>query len=214
MMLLRRWIGLWLLLSCSSLQAGKAADYQPLIYQESVNSGVPEAMITAVIQVESSFREKVVSPKGAQGLMQLMPATAQRFGMKNAFDPKQNIRGGTQYLLWLYRRYQNWPLVLAAYNAGEQKVDKYGGIPPYRETRNYVRKVLREYGRLVGQPDFAFAKTPTSSSTLVTNGGRVVPAVLRSEGQGPVPAPLFSTSVQPPQTLEKAARVSSVFFAD
>lgn len=216
MILLQRWISLWLLLSCSSLQAGKAADYQALIHQESVSSGVPEAIITAVIQVESSFRKKALSPKGAQGLMQLMPATAQRFGVKNAFDPKQNIRGGTQYLLWLYRRYQNWPLVLAAYNAGEQKVDKYGGIPPYRETRNYVGKVLREYARLVGQPAPAIAQTPhpVSSNTLATNGNRVVSAVLRREGQGSVPAPLSSAPIRQAQTLENAARASSVFFAE
>ena len=143
-----RWLSLCMLLSCSHLQAGKAADYQQLIRQEAKTSGVPANLIQSVIRVESSFRETVVSPKGAQGLMQLMPATAERFGVQNAFDPQQNIRGGTQYLRWLYQRYQRWPLVLAAYNAGEHKVDKYGGIPPYRETRNYVRKVLRHYAKL------------------------------------------------------------------
>lgn len=116
-----------------------------IIQQEAQRSGVPVALIQAVIHVESNHNPKAVSPKGAQGLMQLMPATAQRFGVRNAFDPAQNIRAGSTYLAWLYRRYQNWSLALAGYNAGEGAVDKYGGIPPYRETRRYVRKVLARY---------------------------------------------------------------------
>ncbi|MGB0848985.1 MAG: lytic transglycosylase domain-containing protein [Thiolinea sp.] len=190
-----------LIFGCSHLQAGKASDYQPLIQQEASNSGVSAALISAVIQVESDFRANVVSPKGAQGLMQLMPATAQRFGVKDAFDPQQNIRGGSQYLLWLYRRYQNWPLVLAAYNAGEQKVDKYGGIPPYRETRNYVRKVLQHYAKLSGKP----------VSPREFGQGRVVQAVLRSAGKPQATA----VSAQPEvKSLEAIARGSSVFFAE
>ena len=193
-----RLVGLCMLLSCGHLQAGKAADYQQLIRQEALSSGVPANLIQSVIQVESSFRETVVSPKGAQGLMQLMPATAERFGVQDAFDPQQNIRGGTQYLRWLYQRYQSWPLVLAAYNAGEQTVDKYGGIPPYRETQNYVRKVLQHYTRL------------TTGNMLTRGKGRVVQAVLRSAGGQAAQI----NQLPEKRNLEVEARGSSVFFTE
>jgi hypothetical protein len=99
-------------------------------------------LIKAVIQVESEFDHLAVSSKGAQGLMQLMPPTARRFGVTNAFDPRQNIFGGTQYLRFLLDLFQgDVALVLAGYNAGENAVTRYRGIPPYRETRSYVQKV-------------------------------------------------------------------------
>ena len=192
------------MLSGSHLQAGKASDYQPLIQQAALSSGVPAHLIQSVIQVESSFREKVVSPKGAQGLMQLMPATAQRFGVQDAFDSRQNIRGGTQYLRWLYLRYQSWPLVLAAYNAGEQKVDRYGGIPPYRETQNYVQKVLQHYAELTREQ--VPVATPKSAGQ-----SRVVPAVWRSDSS---PQPAITKGQIEKRNLEAEARASSVFFSE
>lgn len=104
--------------------------------------GVDEAVVRAIIHAESSFNPNALSRVGAQGLMQLMPATARRFGVTNAFDAGQNIRGGVQYLAWLLKRY-NGDLTLAAagYNAGEGAVDKYKGVPPYNETRRYVERV-------------------------------------------------------------------------
>jgi soluble lytic murein transglycosylase-like protein len=104
--------------------------------------GVDEAVVRAIIHAESSFNPNALSRVGAQGLMQLMPGTARRFGVNNAFDATQNIRGGVQYLAWLLRRY-NGDLTLAAagYNAGEGAVDKYKGVPPYSETRLYVQRV-------------------------------------------------------------------------
>lgn len=104
--------------------------------------GVDEAVVRAIIHAESAFRPHVVSPKNAQGLMQLIPATARRFGVRDAFDPAQNIEGGVKYLAWLLRRY-NGDLTMAAagYNAGEGAVDRYKGVPPYRETRQYVARV-------------------------------------------------------------------------
>jgi hypothetical protein len=104
--------------------------------------GVSEELIKAVIQVESEFDQWAVSSKGAQGLMQLMPFTAQRFGVSDPFDARQNIFGGVQYLRLLMDLFTgDVPLVLAAYNAGENAVLRYKGIPPYRETRGYVQKI-------------------------------------------------------------------------
>ena len=104
--------------------------------------GVDEAIIRAIIHAESAFRPHVVSPKNAQGLMQLIPATARRYGVKDAFDPAQNIEGGVQYLAFLLKRYNNdLSLAAAAYNAGEGAVDRYKGVPPYKETKNYIVRV-------------------------------------------------------------------------
>jgi len=103
---------------------------------------VDEAIVRAIIHAESAYNPNALSRVGAQGLMQLMPATARRFGVGNAFDAGQNIAGGVQYLAWLLKRF-NGDLTLAAagYNAGEGAVDKYRGVPPYSETRRYVERV-------------------------------------------------------------------------
>ncbi len=109
--------------------------------------GVDARLVEAIIAVESAFDPGAVSPKGAMGLMQLMPETAGRYAVQNPFDPLQNIAGGVRYLRDLLVRFQGdlqW--ALAAYNAGETAVSIYQGIPPYRETRNYVTKVLGHYG--------------------------------------------------------------------
>ena len=105
---------------------------------------VSKDIIRAVIKVESNFKADAVSIKGAQGLMQLMPATAAKHGVKDAFDPLENIYGGASELAHLMKQYEELPLVLAAYNAGEGAVNKYDGIPPYAETQDYVVKVLKE----------------------------------------------------------------------
>lgn len=112
------------------------------IKDSSQRYGVEEAVVRAIIHAESAFRPNALSHKGAQGLMQLIPATAKRFGVTDAFNPNQNINGGVQYLAFLSKRYKNdLSLVAAAYNAGEGAVDKYNGVPPYNETRNYVIRV-------------------------------------------------------------------------
>ncbi len=104
------------------------------------------ALIHAVISAESAFNPKAVSHAGAQGLMQLMPATAQRFGVSNPFDPVSNVNGGAKYLRWLLDRFKNLNLALAAYNAGEGAVERYGNkIPPFKETQTYVARVLKFY---------------------------------------------------------------------
>ena len=106
--------------------------------------GVPEELIVAMIAIESRFDTHAVSRRGARGLMQLMPATAAALGVRDPFDPEENIDGGVREVRRLMNRFRNnLPLVLAAYNAGEQAVIQHGGIPPYRETRNYVARVIR-----------------------------------------------------------------------
>ncbi|MCP4402933.1 MAG: lytic transglycosylase domain-containing protein [bacterium] len=109
---------------------------------------ISPALIRAIIKVESNFNHRAVSPKGAQGLMQLIPATAKRFGVDDSFDPEENITGGVKYLQFLFEEFgqHNLHLVLAGYNAGEQAVKKYGNkIPPYKETQAYVKKVKALY---------------------------------------------------------------------
>jgi soluble lytic murein transglycosylase-like protein len=105
-------------------------------------------LVTSVIKAESGFNVRAVSPKGAQGLMQLMPRTASKLGVPNAFDPQANVEGGTKYLRELLERY-NFDLVkaLAAYNTGPQRVEQFGGVPPYYETRAYVARVVRDFNK-------------------------------------------------------------------
>ena len=110
--------------------------------------GVDPRFIHAVIWQESKYKLRARSHAGAQGLMQLMPATARRFGCNDPHDPAENITAGTKYLSWLLERFDgNVELALAGYNAGEGSVDKYHGIPPYRETQNYVRIITSRYGK-------------------------------------------------------------------
>ena len=109
---------------------------------------VPPRLVAAVISVESEFNPRAVSRRGAQGLMQLMPATAATLDVQDTFDPRENIEGGVRHLRVLMDRYHNdLPVVLAAYNAGDRAVINYRGVPPYRETRQYVIRVLRRYDR-------------------------------------------------------------------
>ena len=118
--------------------------FDPIIASASRRYGVETALVKAVIKAESGFQPNAVSSKGARGLMQLMPGTAQMHGVRNIHEPHENIEGGVQHLRMLLDRYRNnVVLALAAYNAGEAWVDQYGGIPPFQETREYVSRVLR-----------------------------------------------------------------------
>jgi soluble lytic murein transglycosylase-like protein len=111
----------------------------------SASHSLPPQLVHSVIKVESNYNPSAVSPKGAQGIMQLMPATARRFGVANVFDPVENIEGGARYLKYLLDLYGgDYRLALAAYNAGEGAVEKYGSVPPYPETRNYLIQVNRQ----------------------------------------------------------------------
>jgi len=117
--------------------------------------GVPENLLKAVAKAESGFQADAVSSCGAQGIMQLMPSTAKSLGVTDSFNPEQNIMGGAKYLGSLLGKYGDPKLALAAYNAGSGNVEKYGGVPPFRETRNYVEKVLSYAGGDLSAPAFA-----------------------------------------------------------
>ena len=119
------------------------AEFEPIINECALKYGVDRALVKAVIHAESGYNPSAVSPKGAQGLMQLMPKTAQGLKVANSLDPADNIQGGVRYLRFLLDTFKgDETLALAAYNSGLNRVAKYGGIPPYPETRNYVAKVL------------------------------------------------------------------------
>ena len=119
---------------------------QPLVAEAAAKYDVDPALIEAVIKQESAYDSGAQSGVGAQGLMQLMPATAQELGVADSFDPQQNVMGGTKYLRQLMDKFDgNLTKVIAGYNAGPGAVDHYGGVPPYSETQNYVAKVLKNY---------------------------------------------------------------------
>jgi soluble lytic murein transglycosylase-like protein len=125
------------------LRPSSHAEFNDHIETAAAWHGVSVPFVRAVIQTESQFDPRAVSSVGAQGLMQLMPATARRFGVVDPFDPQQNIFGGVRYLRWLLDKFGgNQALAAAGYNAGENAVVRYGGVPPYRETQGYVRKIL------------------------------------------------------------------------
>jgi hypothetical protein len=129
------------------LPQGDTAPYAHEITEAASRYGIPERLVTAVIRAESGFNPRAVSRKGAQGLMQLMPSTASVLGVRNSFDPRENIEGGVRHLRGLLDRFPgNLSFAIAAYNAGEKAVTAYGGIPPYPETQDYVVRVLRFYG--------------------------------------------------------------------
>ena len=144
--------------------------FDSLIRKHSQTYAVDFSLVKAMIRQESNFKVKAVSSANAQGLMQMIPATAKRFGVTDVYSPDQNIRGGTKYIKWLLDRYDgNLDFALAAYNAGEGKVDRYQGIPPYRETRHYVKRVKRfyhEYQNQAGNPRSVYSRNRISKQDV------------------------------------------------
>lgn len=168
----------------------RPSEYDHLINQAASNHSLDPRLVKAVALVESGFNPKAVSPKGARGLMQLMPATASRNGVSNVHDPAQNIAGGTRYLSHLLNLFDgNLEKSLAAYNAGEGAVARYGGIPPYVETRDYVRKALTAY----------YGAPYRGGATLGGGFGKPAPSIrverdsrnrpLLTTGRSPAPVP-------------------------
>lgn len=136
-----------------------------LAYPIAKSMGVDPELVYAVIEIESSRDVRAKSHKGAMGLMQLIPETAERFGVKNVWNPRQNILGGVRYLRYLLSYFEgNVDYVLAAYNAGENAVDRHRGIPPYKETKNYIRKIRRLYTKT----QLPYGDTAKRRSILVT----------------------------------------------
>ena len=168
----------------------RAEAYDDLVVQHATEQSVSADLVRAVIQAESAFNPSARSVKGAMGLMQLMPATARELGVTDPYDPAQNIRGGVTYLKQLLTRYDSdVELALAAYNAGPGAVEKYGAVPPYRETRDYVQKIRNKTNGSVrapapsnrlyrvvetidGKDVIRYSDTPSAGAALVTPYGR------------------------------------------
>ena len=144
-----------------------SADLQPLIDQHSTAQNLDPKLVRAVIQVESGYNQRARSNKGAMGLMQLIRATADHLSVADPYDPDQNLRGGTTYLRRMIDRFGSVELALAAYNAGPEAVARYNGIPPYRETVNYVKRILSMYR---GEEVAVSPSTRTPSSSQLAAG--------------------------------------------
>lgn len=158
----------------SAATAANQPPYHELVSAAASRYGVDAELISSVMEVESHFNPKAVSAKNARGLMQLLPETAARLGVKDIFDPKENIEGGTRYLKELLQLYNNdLTLTLAAYNAGPDKVQKYGNVPPYRETVSYVNQVKRKYQKNKSAPA---SKTAPPASPSPPSGAPAAPA--------------------------------------
>jgi soluble lytic murein transglycosylase-like protein len=144
-----------------------SAEIDGYLVQSGTNNGVDPLLLYSVMHQESSFKSRAISPKGARGLMQLMPGTAIRYGVTNIFDPRQNIEGGARYLRFLLDRFDgDVNLALAGYNAGEGAVEKYGWrIPPYAETQEYVRRISRRYS-LLQDPNASLYARPVNRTQL------------------------------------------------
>ena len=151
------------------------APFRELIEAASAQYKVDADLIASVIAVESNFEPKAISRRDARGLMQLLPETAAKLGVRDIFDPRENINAGTRYLGDLLRRYDNnLVLALAAYNAGPEKVEKFGSVPPYAETISYVRRVKQAYenSKSGGAPSSTLKRKSLSASATVRNGKR------------------------------------------
>ena len=193
-------------------------EFDPYIFDAASRFGVSPDLIRAVITVESAFDEFAVSSKGAKGLMQLMPATARRFGVTNPFDPQQAIMGGTDYLRYLLQLFRgNVDYAVAGYNAGENAVLRYGGIPPYRETRNYVVKINSVLGSAPLVIANAEAQTPRSSATTMGFSGTLPPSLqpLNRKATAPAPKPGRALTRVPPRLYYRwVDSTGSTHFAD
>ncbi len=162
-----------------------SAQVDGYLIEAGTRNGIDPLLLYSIMHQESSFKSHAISPKGARGLMQLMPGTAVRFGVTNVFDPRQNIEGGARYVSFLLDRFDgDVNLALAGYNAGEGAVEKYGWrIPPYAETQEYVRRISRRYS-LLRDPNAALSAPRVSTAQLAN-----------LQGKQPVPLTIYERSV-------------------
>jgi hypothetical protein len=146
--------------------------YNDIIIAAAQKFDVDAALVSAVIKAESDYNPRTVSNKGARGLMQLMPATAKRFGVTNSFDPEENIHAGTRYLRWLLKTFDgNADLAVAAYNAGEGNIWKYDGVPPFRETVNYINRISKNIRKAIDNEVIARDPGIAEAPAAVTMAG-------------------------------------------
>jgi soluble lytic murein transglycosylase-like protein len=167
--------------------AANPSPYHEFVLAAASRYGVDAELISSVMEVESNFNPKAISAKNARGLMQLLPETAARLGVKDIFDPKENIDAGTHYLHDLLQLYKNdLTLALAAYNAGPDKVQKYGDVPPYRETQSYVKQVKRKYQKNKSAP--ATKPTTPAASPPAPTAAPAAPSTTPTAPAAPGPA--------------------------
>jgi hypothetical protein len=167
-----------------------ATDIAAHVRSAAIRHGVPESLVAAVISVESQFNPRAISRRGARGLMQLMPETAAGLGVRNAFDPRENVDAGARHLRDLLNRFENdLSLALAAYNAGAQAVIEYGGMPPYPETRAFVARVLGRLERGAVPAKFAGGASPR----IVRVAARLSPDGARYDSEAPIIVPVALT---------------------
>jgi hypothetical protein len=160
--------------SAAAVVDSHAVDLKDVVNEASGRYRLDPDLVNSVIRAESGFNVRAVSRKGAQGLMQLMPGTASQLGVPNAFDPAANVDGGTRYLRELLERY-NFDLVkaLAAYNAGTKRVEQYGGVPPYYETRAYVGRIVRDFNKKkLAQKSAVAQKSSKKKSAVRVSGAK------------------------------------------
>jgi hypothetical protein len=153
----------------SRTEPKRNTDYHDIVYEKAATYDVDPSLIKAVIKTESNWNDRAVSRKGAMGLMQLMPSTANDMNVRNPFDPEENIEGGTKYLKYLIGKFNgDLTLALAAYNAGPKTVEKFGYVPPITETRQYVKKVLSHYdGKSIYVPSVNDSSTKGNKRELI-----------------------------------------------
>lgn len=175
-----------------SNQVGPTADLDQLIREASLKNRLDPDFVSSVIKAESNYRATAISKKGARGLMQLMPATASELGVTDPFDPRMNVEAGAAHLSALLEKYHDDPIrALAAYNAGPHRVKQYNGVPPYRETRAYISKIVR---------DFNAKKRAQMKATATTKSAKSKPAA----------APGKSVNATPARKTRQAAQIASI----
>src|SRR5262245_54809474 len=174
----------------TSVAITQIVEIEAHIREVAVRYDIPPILVAAIVEAESEFNPRAVSRRGAQGLMQLMPDTASSLRVSDSFDPYENIEGGVRHLRRLMDRYRgNLPLVLAAYNAGEQAVTVYRGVPPYRETRRYVSRILRRIGRPDLVPQYGHVSAADHQAVLIPVASAHMEPAITFAVAAPAPTP-------------------------